>query len=120
MPLILVADDDSQLRGWLRSILEDKGYQVEEVVDGSEALAFLKRAEPALVVLDLFMPNMDGAEVLLYLRSSDRPIKVLAISGHIVDDYDLSQTAIVLGAHAAMGKPFSAKEFLQRVESLLC
>lgn len=119
MPLILVADDDSQLRGWLRSVLEEKGYQVEEAVDGSEALTFLKRAEPALVVLDLFMPNMDGAEVLLYLRSRDRPIKVLAISGHIIDDFDLSQTAIVLGAHAAMGKPFSAKDFLQRVESLL-
>lgn len=119
MPTILVVDDDPQLRGWLCRILEDKGHQVEAVGDGKEALAFLERTEPALIVLDLFMPNMDGAEVILHLRSNAQPIKILAISGRMINGYGMTQTAIVLGAHDALAKPFSAGEFLQRVETLL-
>lgn len=119
MPTILVVDDDPQLRGWLSRILEDKGHQVEAVGDGKEALAFLERTEPALIVLDLFMPNMDGAEVILHLRSNAQPIKILAISGRMINGYGMTQTAIVLGAHDALAKPFSAGEFLQRVETLL-
>jgi response regulator RpfG family c-di-GMP phosphodiesterase len=66
MPTILVADDDDQIRVWVRRILESKGDQVEEARDGKEVLGYLKQAEPALVVLDLFMPNVDGLEVILY------------------------------------------------------
>lgn len=119
MPTILVVDDDQQIRGWLRHILEDRGYQVEEVGDGQAALAFLGRTEPALIVLDLFMPNKDGAEILVYLQSRARPIKTLAISGQIVGGHDLTQTAIILGAHDALAKPFDAETFLNHVEALL-
>lgn len=119
MPTILIVDDDPQIRGWLRHILEDRGYQVEEVGDGTEALAFLGRTEPALIVLDLFMPNKDGAEILLYLQSRARPIKTLAISGQIVGGRDLTQTAIILGAHDALAKPFDAETFLSHVDELL-
>ncbi len=119
MANILIVDDDPQIRVWLRHILEERGYQVEEVGDGKEALASLQRTEPALMVLDLFMPNMDGAEVLNYLRSKDRSIKTLAISGQIFGGYDLTQTAIVLGAHDALSKPFDAETFLNCVDALL-
>ncbi len=71
------------------------------------------------MVLNLFMPNMDGAEVILYLRSNLQSIKVLALSGHLFNGYNLCQTAKVLGAHDALAKPFSAEGFLQRVEALL-
>jgi CheY-like chemotaxis protein len=121
MSMILVVDDDQQIRGWLRCVLEDKGYQVVEVGDGQDALAFIEQAEPALalIVLDLFMPNLDGPEVLCYLRANPRPVKILAISGHMINGYSLTQTAKVLGAHDALAKPFSSEEFLQRVEALL-
>jgi CheY-like chemotaxis protein len=116
---ILVVDDDTQVRIWLRTILEDKGYQVEEASDGLEALVFLERTEPALVVLDLFMPNMDGAEVILHLRSNPHSVKILAISGQLFNGYSMCGTAKVLGAHDALAKPFSSEEFLQRVDALL-
>ncbi len=120
MPTILVVDDDPQLRGWLCRILEDRGHQVEAVGDGKAALDSLERTEPALIVLDLFMPNMDGAEVLLHLRSNAQAIKILAISGHLFNGYSMCETAKVLGAHDALAKPFSADELLQRVDTLLC
>jgi DNA-binding response OmpR family regulator len=120
MSTILVVDDDPQLRGWLSRILEDRGYQVEEVGDGKAALASLERTKPALIVLDLFMPDMDGPEVILHLRSCTHSIKILAISGHLFNGYSMCETAKVLGAHDALAKPFSIDEFLQRVETLLC
>lgn len=117
---ILIADDEQQLRGWLRHVLEDQGYVVEEVGDGKEVLSYLEQATPALIVLDLFMPNMDGPEVLSYLRLSAQPIKTLAISGQMFNGYNLISTARVLGAHDALAKPFTAQEFLHKVETLLC
>ena len=54
MLTILVVDDDHQIRAWVRRILEFNGYHVEVAGDGKEALAYLKWAEPALILLDLF------------------------------------------------------------------
>lgn len=119
MPTILVVDDDQQIRAWLRHILESKGFQVEEAGDGKEALAYLEGAEPALIVLDVFMPKMDGLEVISHIRSCTQPAKILALSGHLFNGYNLCQTAKALGAHDALAKPFSSEAFLQRVEALL-
>lgn len=119
MSTILVVDDDPQIREWLRHILENRGYQVEEVGDGKEALAFLERAKPALMVLDLFMPNMDGAELLWHLRSRSQSIRALAIYGQVWGGRDLTLTAIILGAHAALAKPFDAETFVNHVDALL-
>ena len=119
MPTILVADDDDQIRVWVRRILESKGYQVEEASDGKEVLGYLKQAEPALVVLDLFMPNVDGLEVILYLRSCAKPVKILALSGNPINGYNTCRTAEVFGAHDTLVKPFDAETFMQHVEALL-
>ena len=119
MPTILVADDDDQIRVWVRRILESKGYQVEEARDGKEVLGYLKQAEPALVVLDLFMPNVDGLEVILYLRSCAKPVKILALSGNPINGYNTCRTAEVFGAHDTLVKPFDAETFMQHVEALL-
>ena len=119
MPTILVADDDDQIRVWVRRILESKGYQVEEARDGKEVLGYLKQAEPALVVLDLFMPNVDGLEVILYLRSCAKPVKILALSGNPINGYNTCRTAGVLGVHDTLVKLFDAETFVQHVEALL-
>ena len=87
--------------------------------DGKEALVICERVEPALVVLDIFMPNMDGLEFILHNRSCPQSAKFLVLSGNPVNGYRMCQTARVLGAHDALDKPFSAEEFLQRVEVLL-
>jgi len=119
MPTILIADDDQQIRTWVRQILEFKGYQVEEARDGKEVLAYVERVEPALILLDLFMPKVDGLEVLLHLRSCAKPVKILALSGNPISGYNACQTAKVFGAHDTIAKPFSAQDLLQKVESLL-
>ncbi len=119
MATILVADDDHQIRVWIRQILESKGYQVEEVSDGKEALAYLKQTEPALVVLDLFMPNVDGLEVILYLRSCAKPVKILALSANPINGYNTCRTAEVFGAHDTLVKPFDAETLVEHVEALL-
>jgi DNA-binding response OmpR family regulator len=119
MATILVADDDHQIRAWIRQILESKGYQVEEASDGKEALAYLEQAEPALVVLDLFMPNVDGLEVILNLRSCAKPVKILALSANPINGYNTCRTAEVFGAHDTLVKPFDAETFVLHVEALL-
>jgi len=119
MATILVVDDDEQIRAWLRCLLEGKGYQVEEACDGYAALAYLERAEPALVVLDLFMPKVDGLEIMLHLRSCARSVNVLAISGSPIPGFDACVAAKAFGAHEVLTKPFDAEVFLLRVTTLL-
>lgn len=112
-------DDDPPIRTWLRHILEGRGYQVQEASDGEEALATLERLEPALVVLDLFMPKVDGLEGILYLQSCAKPVKILAISADPVDGYDVSRTAKLFGANDTLTKPFGGATFLQHIRALL-
>ena len=116
---ILVVDDDQQIREWLRYLLGTKGYQVEEACDGYAALAYLKRATPALVVLDLFMPKVDGLEIILHLRSCANLVKVLAISGNPISSFNACVAAKAFGAHEVLTKPFDAELFLNSVEALL-
>lgn len=119
MANILVVDDSLELRAWLGSILQANGHQVEKASDGSTALTYLKRAKPALVVLDLFLPMVDGLELIIHIRSSFQPIKILAISGNPIPEYDSCAVAKLLGADKVLPKPFSAETFLNHVEALL-
>ena len=119
MAMILVVDDDPQTRVWLRSLLEASGYQVEEADNAYAALAYLERAKPALVVLDIFLPKVDGLDIIMHIRSSAKPAKILGISMNQIPGYDVCRTAKVLGADEALAKPFSAETFLNHVEALL-
>jgi CheY-like chemotaxis protein len=102
MPSILVVDDEQPLRGWQRHLLEAKGYHVEEAVDGKEALALIDRHQPALMILDMYMRDMDGLEVIMRLQSRAQPVKVLPIFGNAVVGFDTCQTEKTLGAHDAL------------------
>lgn len=119
MSTILIADDDPQIRSLLRGLLDAKGHQVVEARDGNECLACFHRAHPDLVVLDIYMPDKDGLETILMLRKSDPAVKILVISGNLINGYDVCQSAKAFGAQASLVKPFSAEEFLERVERLL-
>jgi CheY-like chemotaxis protein len=119
MSRILIAESDQQLRVGMRHILETKGYDVEEAGDGYEALARLERSQLALVVLDLYLPKVNGLEVVIHLQVHSPSLKILAICGNHIEGFDTCQSAMALGAHEALAKPFSAEEFLQRVDILL-
>ena len=69
-PLVLIADDDSGVRILAASALEAAGFEVAEATDGREALAYFKRAQPDLLILDLNMPFVDGVEVCRSLRGT--------------------------------------------------
>jgi two-component system, response regulator, stage 0 sporulation protein F len=81
--LILVVDDDPQVRATIVRALEELGYQTGEAADGAAALAALRAAEPpSLVILDYVMPGMDGAEVAREIAAIDPDLPVVFSTGH--------------------------------------
>ncbi|MBS3779540.1 MAG: sigma 54-interacting transcriptional regulator [Desulfovermiculus sp.] len=78
---VLFIDDDKMSRTLIGSFLQDNGYQVHVAPDGREGLELFARYRPEVVLLDLYMPKMDGFEVLEHIRSQDQEAQVLVISG---------------------------------------
>jgi DNA-binding response OmpR family regulator len=113
---ILVADDEADIRGLLRSLLERAGYAVEEAEDGRAALRSLFSAAPDLVILDVNMPGLDGWQTLERIRDvSDVPVVLLtARAGELEKVRGLSH-----GADDYVTKPFGRQELLARVQALL-
>ncbi|HEX7113718.1 MAG TPA: response regulator transcription factor [Steroidobacter sp.] len=114
---ILVAEDDPDLALGLRNNLEIEGYEVEVATDGEATLARARDWQPALVILDLVMPKLDGLRVLRQLRERDRrtPVLILTARGEEADKV----RGLKLGADDYVTKPFGLLELLARVESLL-
>ena len=119
MPLILIADDNQQICGWLRTLLEAEGYRVIEAADGREAMATIEREAPDLMILDMYLPVQDGLETILMLNHAQSPVKILGISGQPLQGYDILKIAKAFGAHGVLEKPFSRALLLQQVQQLL-
>ena len=113
---ILVVDDDVKIVRLVRTYLERAGYRVVEATDGRSALAAIALEMPALVVLDVMLPEVDGLAVLRAVRRTDRtPVIILSARG-LVDDRIAGLTA---GADDYLPKPFSPAELVLRVERIL-
>ena len=83
---ILVVDDEEKIRRILRQVLENEGYSVLEAQDGGEALSIFFSKRPALVILDVMMPEMDGIEFLKKIRPEfDTPVIMLSAKDALVD-----------------------------------
>lgn len=80
--MILVVDDDSQVRATIVRALVELGYQTAEAVDGQAALAAIAAELPSLVILDFVMPGMDGAEVAREIAAIDPDLPVIFSTGH--------------------------------------
>ncbi len=117
MTRILVAEDDPDLALGLRNNLEIEGYDVRVARDGAEALALTLEWQPALLVLDLVMPKIDGMRVLRELRERDSRVAVLILTAR-GEEADKVR-GLKLGADDYVTKPFGLLELLARVESLL-
>jgi len=114
--LILIVDDDHELGEMLAVALEDEGYRVALATSGREGLRQFYALKPALVVLDIMMPHLDGWEVCRRIRElSDTPILVL--SARVAED-DVTR-GLYLGADDYVTKPFHISEFLARVKAVL-
>ena len=120
MAKILVVDDRHMVRDVIARVLRQWGYTVDLAKNGQDALDRFA-ADPAdLVVLDMFMPVMNGFEALVAFRGRYPDTKVLAMSGggEFVMEDALAQ-AKKLGAHNVLAKPFSPEEMLETVTGLL-
>jgi CheY-like chemotaxis protein len=115
---ILVIDDEPQVRRLLSHILERAGHAVVEASDGMEGLTAARARRPDLVVTDILMPNKEGIETIRELRREVPKLPILVISGDPGSALYL-EMAKLLGAHAALTKPFRASDLLKAVEGLL-
>lgn len=113
---ILVVDDETDIVELAALYLRDEGFEVLGVGSGSEALEAVERSEPALVVLDIMLPGMDGWEVCRRLRAQhDTPIIMLTARGDAIDRV----VGLEIGADDYMVKPFHGRELVARVRAVL-
>jgi len=113
---ILVVDDDADIRGLLRELLERRGFVVAEASDGKQALQEMYEGRPDLVLLDVSMPGLDGWTTLERIRElSDVPVVMLTARSE-----ELEKTrGLRAGADDYVTKPFGRQELLARIEGLL-
>ena len=113
---ILVVDDDPAIRDVVADILEMSDYRVQTANNGAEALAQIRADQPAVVLLDLMMPVMDGWEFLRRCRNVDKcarvPVAVMSAAR------DVAAAASELGAQAYLTKPFDMDAVLDVVSRL--
>jgi DNA-binding response OmpR family regulator len=116
MHTILVVDDDPTVAEVVTGYLERAGFAVDRAADGPEALRLAAGRPPALVVLDLMLPGMDGLEVCRRLRAA-APVPVIMLTAR--GDEDDRILGLEIGADDYVTKPFSPRELVLRVESVL-
>jgi two-component system, NtrC family, nitrogen regulation response regulator NtrX len=117
---ILVVDDEQAILGSVKDLLQDEGYQVALARSGEEALArFQSDGDPPIdaVLLDIWLPNMDGIEVLKQLKGQSGNLPVIMLSGHA--NIDTAVTATKHGAYHFVEKPFSAETLLLTLSNAL-
>ena len=114
---ILIVDDEDSIRISLRGILEDEGYTVVEAESGQAAIDYLNANSIDLVLLDVWMPGMDGLETLSHIHQSDPDLPVVMISGH--GTIETAVTAIKQGAYDFIEKPLSLNKVLIIIERAL-
>jgi len=115
-PTILVVEDESSIASFVSLYLRNAGYAVRTAATGSEALSEAAANEPALVVLDLMLPDIDGIEVCKRLRQgSDVPILMLTARDEDVDKI----IGLEVGADDYLTKPFNPRELVARIKSIL-
>lgn len=115
-PTVLVVDDETSLRDFVRRNLEVRGYSVLTAANGLEALAVFNTQIVSLVILDVMMPRMDGLETIRRIRqNSTIPIIILSALGEETDKIQ----ALNLGADDYLTKPFGVGELLARVQAVL-
>lgn len=114
---ILVADDDDGIRESLREILTDEGYRVIEAPDGTRVLDLIREEHPCLVLLDIWMPQVDGIGLLKEIKEREPGVDVIMISGH--GNIHTAVTAVKLGAFDFLEKPLSLDGLLLTVRRAL-
>ena len=119
LPRVVVADDSLSVRRALGQLMEDAGFEVASARDGLEALELINARTPALVLLDLEMPKLNGLEVTRFMRTraETRHVPVLMITSRASDKYRAQ--AENAGVSLMLGKPFADDELIVKVRQLM-
>lgn len=117
---ILVVDDDNMIRQTLKLHLEQEGHRVSLASNGRQAVARLEDDRPDIIILGLFMPEMDGFETLRQVNCRRVRARVLAISGGGSSAHcDFLTMASLFGADGVLRKPFTATQLVAALDTLL-
>jgi UDP-3-O-[3-hydroxymyristoyl] N-acetylglucosamine deacetylase len=111
MSKVLIIDDEKNIVESLSSILRDEGFSVFSAADGKEGLSLFEEVRPNVVLLDVWMPEMDGLEVLKLIREKDPEAVIIVISGH--GTISTAVEAVKLGATDFLEKPLSIEKVLE-------
>lgn len=113
---ILIVDDEQRIIDLAQMYIEQEGFRVESATDGRKALDKILNDEPALIVLDLMLPGMDGLEICRRVRAkSDVPIIMLTARSDDIDKI----VGLELGADDYLTKPFNPRELVARIKAIL-
>ncbi|HEX9713845.1 MAG TPA: response regulator transcription factor [Actinomycetota bacterium] len=114
---ILLVEDEQNIASLVSLYLGNEGFTVAHVADGGEALAAVERLEPALVVLDVMLPGIDGLEICRRLRARPAPVPIILLTAR---DGEVDRVlGLELGADDYVTKPFSPRELVARVKAVL-
>ena len=122
MASILIIDNDESIRTMLRTALEDQGYEVREAADGQDGLRQYRENPADLIILDIFMPEISGFEVMLELESEFPDVKIIAISGGAqmgLESKDFLKMLSRLGALQTSPKPLPLTKMIEAVQELV-
>jgi len=114
---ILVVDDEPNIVQLAKMYLEQDGFAVKSAGDGQAALQAVEQFQPALIVLDIMLPQVDGFEVCRRLRADGSPVLIIMLTARD-DDVD-KIVGLELGADDYMTKPFNPRELVARVKAIL-
>jgi YesN/AraC family two-component response regulator len=113
---ILICDDEMGIRESLKLILE-RDYALDYVTHGKEAVEYVKKHQPDLVIMDIKMPHMNGLDALRRIRRARPRVRILMITGY--ESSDVAAQAIQFGANDYLTKPFEREKVWEKVEALL-
>ncbi len=121
MSLILVVDDEQPIRELVQTLLEMHGYEVVQAADGRAALALLRETSPDLLVTDIFMPEMEGLEMIQKVRALHPTLGIIAMSGGVPrgPGANYLKMAKAFGAMRMLEKPFTAAQLIAAVREAL-
>ena len=120
MAHILLVDDDAQVRNMLKITLERAGYEVTEAGDGNQAVAEYDPATMDLVITDIVMPEKEGIETIMELKTKNPDVQIIAISGGgRINPEDYLKWARRFGVAATFTKPVDREQLLAKLAGLL-
>ncbi len=116
---ILVVDDREDTLGFVRIGLERAGYSVEVARSGPQALDLQQRQAADVLITDIFMPDMDGIEIIDRIKAQYPRTRVIAMSGGVAGMQDYLRVSKDIGADATLSKPFTSEELLKALRAIL-